>query len=97
MGFFLGIAFLAMMASCLMFKILSGATRDKDRYTPKSEQDYRAHADNIDPEQFLNFVQSLADYNVDIILECKNKDDALLTLRRHLVKAGYAGETVAYT
>ncbi|MDH4615746.1 ABC transporter permease [Brevibacillus sp. AY1] len=32
MGFFLGIAFLAMMASCLMFKILSGATRDKDRY-----------------------------------------------------------------
>lgn len=65
--------------------------------SPKSEQDYRAHADNIDPEQFLNFVQSLADYNVDIILECKNKDDALLTLRRHLVKAGYAGETVAYT
>ncbi|EMT51755.1 ABC transporter permease [Brevibacillus borstelensis AK1] len=33
MGFFLGIAFLAMMASCLMFKILSGATRDKDRYS----------------------------------------------------------------
>ncbi|WP_432776092.1 ABC transporter permease [Brevibacillus gelatini] len=33
MGFFLGIAFLAMMASCLMFKILSGATRDKSRYS----------------------------------------------------------------
>lgn len=32
MGFFLGIAFLAMMASCLMFKILSGATRDRGRY-----------------------------------------------------------------
>ncbi|MCR8645980.1 ABC transporter permease [Paenibacillus sp. N1-5-1-14] len=32
MGFFLGIAFLAMMASCLMFKILSGATRDIQRY-----------------------------------------------------------------
>ncbi|MDZ4443773.1 ABC transporter permease [Bacillus cereus] len=32
MGFFLGIAFLAMMASCLMFKILSGATRDIERY-----------------------------------------------------------------
>ncbi|MGG0937621.1 ABC transporter permease [Brevibacillus centrosporus] len=31
MGFFLGIAFLAMMASCLMFKILSGATRDRGR------------------------------------------------------------------
>ncbi|MCC2413248.1 FtsX-like permease family protein [Bacillus sp. FSL W8-0519] len=32
MGFFLGIAFLAMMASCLMFKILSGATKDTKRY-----------------------------------------------------------------
>ncbi|MBS4190579.1 ABC transporter permease [Bacillus sp. FJAT-49705] len=32
MGFFLGIAFLAMMASCLMFKILSGATKDISRY-----------------------------------------------------------------
>ncbi|MEC2393235.1 ABC transporter permease [Bacillus thuringiensis serovar shandongiensis] len=32
MGFFLGIAFLAMMASCLMFKILSGASSDTTRY-----------------------------------------------------------------
>ncbi|MCU4997793.1 ABC transporter permease [Bacillus cereus] len=32
MGFFLGIAFLAMMASCLMFKILSGASKDTVRY-----------------------------------------------------------------
>ncbi|MGE6964334.1 FtsX-like permease family protein [Bacillus thuringiensis] len=32
MGFFLGIAFLAMMASCLMFKILSGAEKDITRY-----------------------------------------------------------------
>lgn len=32
MGFFLGIAFLSMMASSLMFKILSGATTDINRY-----------------------------------------------------------------
>ncbi|WP_426950715.1 FtsX-like permease family protein [Bacillus mycoides] len=32
MGFFLGIAFLAMLASCLMFKILSGASKDVIRY-----------------------------------------------------------------
>ncbi|MCY9807399.1 FtsX-like permease family protein [Lentilactobacillus senioris] len=31
-GYFLGIAFLAMLASCLMFKILSGATQDQIRY-----------------------------------------------------------------
>lgn len=32
MGFFLGISFLAMLASCLMFKILSGAYSDIRRY-----------------------------------------------------------------
>lgn len=32
MGFFLGIAFLTMLASCLMFKILSGAASDVSRY-----------------------------------------------------------------
>ncbi|KRK59152.1 FtsX-like permease family protein [Lentilactobacillus hilgardii] len=32
MGVFLGIAFLAMLASCLMFKILSGAQSDKVRF-----------------------------------------------------------------
>ncbi|HIY57739.1 MAG TPA: FtsX-like permease family protein [Candidatus Tetragenococcus pullicola] len=32
MGFFLGLAFLAMLASCLMFKILSGAPADVIRY-----------------------------------------------------------------
>lgn len=32
MGFFLGLAFLTMLASCLMFKILSSANTDKARY-----------------------------------------------------------------
>ena len=32
MGLFLGIAFLAMLASCLMFKILSGSKSDIGRY-----------------------------------------------------------------
>ncbi|OJE51054.1 ABC transporter permease [Bacillus proteolyticus] len=32
MGFFVGIAFLAMMASSLMFKVLSGASKDVTRY-----------------------------------------------------------------
>ena len=32
MGFFLGIAFLTMLASTLMFKVLSGAASDKVRY-----------------------------------------------------------------
>lgn len=32
MGFFLGLAFLTMLASCLMFKILSSANTDKARF-----------------------------------------------------------------
>lgn len=60
--------------------------------SPKSANDFRAHADDIDPEAFLTFVSALADYDVDIILECKNKDDALLTLRRELKKKGVAVE-----
>ena len=32
MGFFLGLAFLAMLASTLMFKVLSGANSDRPRY-----------------------------------------------------------------
>lgn len=32
MGIFLGVAFLAMLASCLMFKVLSGAYQDVERY-----------------------------------------------------------------
>ncbi|HAW87803.1 MAG TPA: ABC transporter permease, partial [Enterococcus sp.] len=32
MGFFLGLAFLTMLASCLMFKILSGSKSDIARY-----------------------------------------------------------------
>lgn len=32
MGFFLGLAFLAMLASTLMFKVLSGASSDRPRY-----------------------------------------------------------------
>lgn len=32
MGFFLGLAFLTMLASCLMFKILSGSQSDRIRY-----------------------------------------------------------------
>ncbi|MGG1660336.1 UV DNA damage repair endonuclease UvsE [Brevibacillus sp. NRS-1366] len=63
--------------------------------SPKSESEFRAHADNINVEQFIQFASSLADYNVDIILECKNKDDALLTLRRELKKKGIGVEDFA--
>ncbi|RNB89266.1 UV DNA damage repair endonuclease UvsE [Brevibacillus nitrificans] len=63
--------------------------------SPKSEKDFRAHADNIDPDQFIELISPLAHYHVDIILECKNKDDALFTLRRELQKRGMDVEATA--
>ena len=62
--------------------------------SPKSEDDFRAHADNIDPEEFLSYMTALSDYDLDVMLECKNKDDALLTLRRNLEKRGFKGEAL---
>lgn len=43
MGFFLGIAFLTMLASTLMFKVLSGAASDKVRYQMLHEIGARPH------------------------------------------------------
>lgn len=43
MGLFLGIAFLAMLASCLMFKILSGANADQHRYQMLAKIGTTAH------------------------------------------------------
>lgn len=44
MGFFLGISFLAMLASCLMFKILSGAYSDVRRYEMLNKMGTRTSA-----------------------------------------------------
>ena len=58
MGFFLGIAFLAMMASCLMFKILSGASKDISRYVMLRKIGVRREllTKSIYKELFLVFV-----------------------------------------
>lgn len=58
MGFFLGIAFLAMMASCLMFKILSGASSDITRYQMLRKIGVRREllAKSIYKELFLVFL-----------------------------------------
>ncbi|MGU9544818.1 FtsX-like permease family protein [Bacillus cereus] len=58
MGFFVGIAFLAMMASCLMFKILSGSSKDIVRYEMLSKIGVRHEllAKSIYKEIFLVFL-----------------------------------------
>ncbi len=52
--------------------------------SPKSEKNYASHADDIDKDDFLDFInllRRLTDKDFDIMLECKNKDKALIKLR----------------
>lgn len=58
MGFFLGFAFLAMMASSLMFKILTGATQDIRRYQmlEKIGVKRKLLVQSIQKEMFLIFL-----------------------------------------
>ncbi|MDF2524778.1 MAG: damage endonuclease UvsE [Clostridiales bacterium] len=54
--------------------------------SPKSEKDFRSHADNIDIVSFLEFLKVAKKHgrNFDVMLEAKNKDTALLKLSEEL-------------
>lgn len=73
-----------------------GNRRPKMHFSsPKSQEDVRAHADEIDASHFIEWVSRMSDYDLDVMLECKNKDDALLALRRDMHKAGVSVEAHA--
>ena len=52
----------------------------------KLKKEFRSHHDYIDVDEFIKFINILKPYNkdVDIMLEAKNKDDALFRLVRQL-------------
>ncbi|WP_078427861.1 UV DNA damage repair endonuclease UvsE [Alkalihalobacterium alkalinitrilicum] len=54
--------------------------------SPKSEKEFRAHADNVDIEFALPFIKSLQSYgkDADIMIEAKAKDKAALTFVEQL-------------
>lgn len=54
--------------------------------SPKSPSNFRSHADEIDLEEFLSFLEAVKPLNkdFDIMLEAKNKDVALLNLSKKL-------------
>lgn len=58
--------------------------------TPKSEKDYRSHADDINVDDFVKFINkaSYINQDFDVMLEAKNKDTALLKLSGELT--GYS-------
>lgn len=57
--------------------------------SPKSEADVRAHADFINTDEFLPFLRLARHYtdNIDVMIEAKGKDEALLRLMEDLKKA----------
>ncbi|WP_046180178.1 UV DNA damage repair endonuclease UvsE [Domibacillus tundrae] len=58
--------------------------------SPKSEKEFRAHADFIDVNEFLSFLHHVKGSvpQIDVMIEAKRKDDALFALARALKKAG---------
>ncbi|WP_019421373.1 UV DNA damage repair endonuclease UvsE [Paenibacillus sp. OSY-SE] len=62
--------------------------------SPKSEKDIRGHADYVEVKPLLEFLRAAARYTerLDVMLEAKRKDDALLKLMQDL--EAYAGEGV---
>ncbi|MFB9274932.1 UV DNA damage repair endonuclease UvsE [Cohnella cellulosilytica] len=53
--------------------------------SPKSVSDPRGHADYVDPEPLLDFLYRIAETTpaLDVMIEAKKKDDALLRLMEH--------------
>jgi UV DNA damage endonuclease len=54
--------------------------------SPKNEKDLRSHADFVDAQPLLDFLRAIAPYtpSLDIMIEAKKKDDALIRLMRDL-------------
>lgn len=59
--------------------------------SPKNKANKRAHSDYINVDDFIEFLSILKKFNtdVDVMLECKAKDDALFRLVRQLKFLGY--------
>ena len=54
--------------------------------SPKNKKEYRSHNDYIDSTKFIEFIDILKkyDYNIDIMIEAKAKDEAMFKLIREL-------------
>lgn len=57
----------------------------------KTKKDFRSHHDYIDIKEFINFLDIIKDINIDldIMIEAKEKDEALFRLTRLLKYNGY--------
>lgn len=65
-----------------IFATWNGQTPKVHISSPRSLHDPRSHADDVDPEYFLSFLVKAPDIDFDVMVEAKNKDQALLRLRK---------------
>lgn len=56
--------------------------------SPKNDKEFRSHAENINSDEFMNFIRVAKeiDKDFDVMLEAKNKDLALINLIKDLSK-----------
>jgi UV DNA damage endonuclease len=54
--------------------------------SPRSEKDFNAHAEFVDPEQFMSFLSEIKGSvpQIDCMIEAKQKDDALFQLMEQM-------------
>lgn len=54
--------------------------------SPKSKKEFRSHSDYINVDEFMEFINILSKYDrdIDIMIEAKEKDEALFRLVREL-------------
>lgn len=59
--------------------------------SPKNKKEFRSHSAYLNPDEFIEFLNILKplNKNIDIMLECKAKDDALFNLIRILKYKNY--------
>ena len=63
-----------------------GSTPKVHYSSPRSSRDFRSHSEYINSDDFINFIEEIKIYNVDVDVmnEAKGKDDALFRLVREI-------------
>lgn len=69
-----------------IFDSWKGGTPKIHFSSSRNARDFRSHSDYINSDDFIEFIESIKEYNndIDIMIEAKSKDDALFRLIREI-------------
>jgi len=85
-----------------IFNSWKGETPKIHFSSPRGVKDFRSHSDYINSDDFIQFIEMIKKYDVDvdIMIEAKAKDDALFRLVREIkykTNYGFVDDTTFYT